>query len=177
MLTEQNVEAELSYAYLHAIATRAEFGCSSAPRCLDDAGVDAQVNEDGRLLAADSIRTSFSLHVQLKATRVAPIEQEGRFSYSLPIRRYDRLRETRLLTPRIMVVLYLPEDPEDWLRHSEDALVAKRCAYWVSLRGAPPSANTGHQTVYVPRAQVFSVASLKEIMTRCSRDEELVYVP
>ena len=137
--------------------------------------MDAQIDEDGRLLSEDSIHSSFALHVQLKATRVTPIEQNGRFSYSLPLHRYNRLRETRVVIPRIMVVLYLPPDPSEWLRHSEEALIARRCAYWVSLRGAPASENAGHQTVYIPRTQLLSVVSLTEIMTRCSRDEEINY--
>jgi hypothetical protein len=158
------------------VATRGGFSCSYAHRHLDDAGVDAQIHEDGRQLAPDSIHTSFALHVQLKATRVAPAEQGGRFSFSLPLRQYNRLRETRLASARILVVLYLPADPADWLRHSEDALVARRCAYWVSLRGAAASANDAAQTVYIPRQQVVSVEALTEVMTRCSRDEEILYV-
>ena len=152
MLKEQDIEAELSYAYLHAVATRGGFSCQYSNRHLDNAGVDALIHEDARLLAPDSIHASFALHVQLKATRVPPIEQRGRFSFSLPLGQYNRLRETRLVTPRLLVVLYLPESPEDWLRHSEEALISKRCAYWVSLRGAPASANETAQTVYIPRA-------------------------
>jgi hypothetical protein len=176
MLTEQNIEAELSYAYLHAVATRGGFSCSYTHRHLDDVGVDAQIHEDGRFLATDSIHSSFALHVQLKATRVPPIEQDGRFSFSLPLRQYNKLRETRLASARILVVLLLPPDPVDWLRHSEDALIAKRCAYWVSLRGAMPSANDTAQTVYLPRQQVLSAESLTAVMTRCSRNEEMPYV-
>jgi hypothetical protein len=175
VLSEQNIEAELSYAYLHAIATRGGFSCSYSHRHLDDVGVDAQIHEDGRMLAADSIHASFALHVQLKATRIVPIEQEGKYSFSLPLRQYNRLRETRLVIPRILVVLYFPADPAEWLRHSEDALIAKRCAYWVSLRNAPASENVGNQTVYIPRAQVLSITALTDIMTRCSRDEEINY--
>jgi hypothetical protein len=176
MLNEQNIEAELSYAYIHAVATRGGFACSYTHRHLDDVGVDAQVHEDGRQLAPDSIHTSFALHVQLKATRVPPLEQGGRFSFSLPVRQYNRLRETRLASARILVVLYLPPDPAEWLRHSEEGMVARRCAYWVSLRGAAASGNDTTQTVYVPRAQVLSVVALTEIMTLCSRDEEIPYV-
>jgi hypothetical protein len=128
------------------------------------------------MLSDDSIHTSFALHVQLKATRVPPVEQNGRFSFSLPLHRYNRLRETRIVIPRIMVVLYLPSDATEWLQHTEDALVAKRCAYWVSLRSAPRSENTGHQTIYIPRTQLMSIAALTEIMTRCSRDEDMNYV-
>jgi hypothetical protein len=176
MLTDLDIESELSYAYLHAIATRGGFSCTYTHRHLDGAGVDAMVYEDGRQLANDSIHTSFALHVQLKATRVNPIEQNGRYSFSLPLKQYNKLRQTGLATARVLVVFYLPPDPAEWLRHSEDALVTKRCAYWVSLRGAAASANETTQTVYIPRNQRLSVEALIEIMTRCSRDEELPYV-
>lgn len=85
MLTQQNIEAELSYAYLHAIATRGGFACEYAHRHLDDAGVDAIVREDGRRLAPDSVWTSFELHVQLKATFQSAVEQDRRYSYSVTI--------------------------------------------------------------------------------------------
>jgi Domain of unknown function (DUF4365) len=137
--------------------------------------VDAQIHEDGRLLAADSVHAAFALHVQLEATRIVPVELNGRYSFSLPLRQYNRLRETRVVNPRLLVVLYLPPDPAQWLLHTEDALIARRCAYWVGLRGAPASPNDATQTVYLPRAQVLSIASLTEIMTRCSRDEEFNY--
>ena len=71
------------------------------------------------------------------------------------------------------MILYLPADATEWVRHSEDGLVAKRCAYWVSLRNAPESANPKHQTVYVPRRQILSVEALTGLMTRFSRREEI----
>jgi hypothetical protein len=175
VLTQANIEAELSYAYLLAVAVRGGFACAYADRHQDAAGVDAVVREDGRRLAADSILTSFSVDIQLKATFQQPIEQEARFSNGLTVPRYDKLRNTHVQAPRLLVVLYLPEDAADWLRHSEDGLVAKRCAYWVSLRGAPDSANPKHQTVYVPRKQRLSVEGLTDLMARFSRREAISY--
>ena len=70
---------------------------------------------------------------------------------------------------------FLPEKPEEWLQHSEDALIAKRCAYWVSLRGAAASAKEKYQTVYIPRPQLLPVETLTTLMTRCSRGEEINY--
>jgi hypothetical protein len=174
VLTVQNIEAELSYAYLHAVATRAGFACEYTGRHLDGAGY-AQIHEDGRLLAVDSRLRAFTLHVQLKATRVQPIEQAGRFSFSLAVGQYDRLRSHMLAIPRILVVLYLPADPADWLHHSGDGLIARRCAYWVTLLGAADSPNEATQTVYVPHHQPLSPDGLTDIMTRCSREEELLY--
>lgn len=175
MLSVQNIESELSYAYLHALASRAGFACGYTTRHLDGAGVDAVISEDNRRLSPDSQLFSFDVHVQLKATTQIPVEQRGRFSFSLKIPQYNRLRNTNVNSPRILVVLYLPPEEVDWLSHSEEYLVSRRCAYWVSLRNAPESQNAEYQTVYVPRNQVLSISSLTELMTRFSRREEINY--
>lgn len=175
MLSAQNIEAELSYAYLHAVASQAGFACEYTTRHMDSAAIDAIIREDGRFLAADSVLASFEVHLQLKATYQQLKEVEGNWSFSLPLHQYNRLREERVQNPRILVVMQLPSNPEEWLQHSEDARVAKRCAYWVSLRGAPDSDNDRGQTVYLPRAQVLSPASLTVLMTRFSRREVIPY--
>src|SRR3954452_9239289 len=50
--------------------------------------------------------------------------------------------------------------PEEWLHISEEALIARRCAYWVSLRGASASPNRESQTVYIPRPNLLSAQGL-----------------
>lgn len=173
MLTEQNIEAELSYAYLHAIASRAGFICESAGRHTDEAGVDAVLRVKGKL-AADSILTQFPVDVQLKATRQVPIEHNGKYSHSLKVKNFNELRSTNTGAPQLLVVLFLPSDSGEWLVHSEERLVTKRCAYWVSLRGAPGT-DRDSKTVYIPRSQVLSVESLRALMIRFSRREVLEY--
>jgi hypothetical protein len=174
LLSVQNILSELSYAYVHAVASRCGFICEYTGRHTDEAGVDAMIRVRGRL-AADSALTQFTAEVQLKATCAAPIEQDGRFSFRLRLKNYNELRSTTTVAPQVLVVLYLPEDAEEWLSHSEDALIARRCAYWVSLRSAPESSNRDSQTVYIPRANAVSVASLRELMTRFSRQERIEY--
>ena len=176
MLTQQNIEAELSYAYLHAVATKAGFSCEYRPRHLDDAGVDATITEHGRKLANDSVLTSFSMDAQLKATYRELPEEHRRISYSLTVPHYDKLRITNIAAPRILILMRLPQDPEEWLQITEESLVAKRCAYWLSLRGAPESTNTRDQTVYIPRDNLLSPQGLTNLMTRVSRREEIPYV-
>ena len=175
MLSEQNIEAELSYAYLHAVASKAGFACEYTTRHMDSVAVDAIVREEGRFLSTDSVLGSFEAHLQLKATYQRLKEIEGRWSFSLPIHQYNRLRESRVQNSRILVVLQLPPNPEEWLRHSEESLVARQCAYWVSLRGAPASTNDTEQTVYIPRSQLLSPDNLNDLMTRFSRREVIPY--
>lgn len=177
VMTEENIKAELSYAYLHAIASRAGFSCAISNRHGDNAGIDAVISAYGQL-APDSTLTDFSLEVQLKATakpRRTTKQRPDRFSHVLEVPHYDKLRKTTTEAQRIMVVLYLPKQDHLWLNHSEYALVARRCAYWVSLRGAAASSNNSNQTVYVPTMNVFSVTALRTLMTRLSREERIDY--
>lgn len=174
MLTDQNIESELSYAYLHAIASRGWIICESAGRHTDEAGVDAVLRVKG-MLDLDSILTQFTVDVQLKATKKIPIEQNERYSYSIKVKNYNELRSTNTGAPHLLVVLYLPADANTWLDHSEECLVTRRCAYWVSLRGAPET-DQDSKTVYIPKSNVLSVESLRVLMTRFSKLEVLDHV-
>jgi hypothetical protein len=171
LLTENNIKAELSYAYLHAVASRA--GCEAVitGRLRDSAGVDAVISAK-ELYASDSIWTEFSIDVQLKATSGDPHPDEhDRFPFRLELDHYDKLRHTGRQTALLLVVLFLPPDKAQWLVHSADCLISRRCAYWVSLRGAPESINQTSQTVYLPLANLFSVEGLRAVMTQVSRGD------
>ena len=121
-------------------------------------------------------RQEVDLKVQLKATVKTPVTVGDCFSYSLSgIKRYDDLRTDAISTPRILVVLFLPPDGKDWLSHTEESLMLRNCAYWVSLRGAHPSSNTTAQTVYLPRDQKFNPDGLIEILAQVSKNEFPVY--
>ena len=174
MLTDQNIESELSYAYLHAIASRGGIICESTGRHSDEAGVDAVLRVKGRL-AQESVLTQFTVEVQLKATKMVPVEQDGKYSYSLKVKNYDELRSTNTGAPQLLVVLFLPADAETWLTHDEDCLVARRCAYWLSVRGTAETAHDS-RTVYIPRTNLLSVDALRTLMTRFSKQEPLDYV-
>ncbi|MGO8117030.1 DUF4365 domain-containing protein [Rhizobium leguminosarum] len=169
-LTSQNIESELSYAYLHAVASAAGMACEICGRHEDNAGADARIVawapfKDG------GYRTEVELKIQLKATVKTPTMIGDQFSYAFKgIRRYDDLRAESLTIPRILVVLFLPSDTKEWIGHSEEALLLRRCAYWVSLRGAKASTNDTTQTIYIPPSQKFDVEGLGELMASLSRD-------
>jgi len=73
-------------------------------------------------------------------------------------------------------VLFLPRDAQEWLNHSKDELALRKCAYWVSLRGAPDTMNSTSVMVRIPKDQAFSPASLKEIMARVARRDVPAWV-
>jgi hypothetical protein len=170
MLSENDIKAELSYAYLHAVAAHAGFACCQTFRHLDGAGVDAQVDVKRRL-HAESLFVGFSLHFQLKATSREPRVVRRHCAHHLEIPQYDKVRTTEAMTPRFMVLFELPERVEEWLNVSADQLVARRCARWVSLRGAPATENSATIAVHVPIDNVLTPESLLEIATRVSLGE------
>ncbi len=174
-MTENDIMAELSYAYLHAVAARAGFGCHTGGRIDDAASVDALIRVDEKL-SSDSILWNFAIEVQLKATQKTLAESNGKYGYFFNgIDRYDRLRDPGSPLPKLLVVLILPSDSTQWLTLDENSLIARRCAYWVSLKGAPPSDNSTGQTIAIPRTQILSVEGLRDVALRLSRQEDLVY--
>lgn len=174
-LSSQNVESELSYAYIHAIASVAGVGCSVGTRHEDNAGVDAKLVGWGPF-PGGGYRTEVDIKVQLKATVKQPTLVGDCFSYYFSgIKQYDDLRSAAVSTPRILVVLFLPTDPAEWMSHTEDALLLRRCAYWVSLRNAPASSNGTGQTVYIPKKQKFDANGVIELMSAISRGDVPLY--
>jgi hypothetical protein len=174
-LSFANIESELSYAYLHAVAARAGVACTATGRHEDNAAIDARLTGWGPF-PGGGLRTEVEINVQLKATIRPPVENENTYSYPLSgLSAYDHLRSDAKSTPRLLVVLFLPADQLDWLLHNEDQLAMRRCAYWVSLLGAPDTTNATGVTVYIPKTQVFNSDGLLQIMTRLSRFERLTY--
>jgi len=169
-MTQQEIEAELSYAYRHAVAARAGIACQPATRSFDNVGVDVELMAAGDF-GPDLPREVF-FHVQLKATIERPAVRADKLAYFLRgTEAYDRLRADAVTVPRVLVVLFLPSEPGEWLRQTEQQLALRRCAYWVSLRGAPETSNTGGQTIYLPRSQVLSPRGLLDLAGRMVRGE------
>lgn len=174
-LSSQNIESELSYAYVHAVAAHTGVACGQATRHADNAGIDATLLAYGPFKGGGYL-TEVTLNVQLKATIQKPVKTEKGLAYSLAgLSQYDDLRSLTIGVPRILVVLFLPKERADWLTHTEDELILKKCAYWVSLRGAPESANTTAQTIYLPENQKFNPSGLQTLLSRLSHRDIPTY--
>lgn len=169
MLTENQIKEQLSYAFVHAVASRVGITCGPA-HGPDMDSVDVNLGAIGKL-ENDSVLNSPRLDLQLKAT--AGILGNGdEFSFPLPIKNYNDLRLPRH-TPCLLVVFEMPENPEYWLSQSPDALITRHCGYWCSLRNMPPVENATIKTIRVKRSRILTPESLRELMVRISRCEEL----
>jgi hypothetical protein len=94
------------------------------------------------------------------------------WAYDLDVKSYRDLIATEYQVPRVLLVVRVPADVQDWMVHSEDQLVLRRCGYWHSLRGAPPTLNTSTTRVQILRANVFDATALTALMTDVARGVE-----
>ncbi|MHB8260653.1 MAG: DUF4365 domain-containing protein [Bacteroidia bacterium] len=168
MLTRNQIESELSLAYLQAVAANEGFAVD-VPH-IDSDSVDAVIAGKGKV-DVTSTKHSPKIEVQLKATFNA-IVNDGNIAYSLTIKNYDDLRVDTVL-PRLLVLLVLPQQQIDWLIHQPDKLILQKCAYYLNLKGLPTSVNAGHQTVYIPTLNMLTPAALKDLMIKASKLEDL----
>jgi Domain of unknown function (DUF4365) len=170
-LSEQDVESELSYAYLHAVASHASMSCHPSNRHQDNAGIDAMITAWGPF-GTSSLRNEIDIKVQLKATVETLPTVNGKMSYFFRgAGQYADLITRRVATPRLLVVLCLPRDRIEWLTIGQESLALKRCAFWVSLRDAQPSTNPSGQTIRIPCDQILDAAALRVLAAAVAANE------
>jgi hypothetical protein len=157
---------KFSDAYLQAVAAAA--GCGLARPDPDDDSIDW-------ILLAPGLRDTPRrprLEVQLKCS-ARDIVREANLHFPLEIKNYNDLRETGLFAPRILIVLTVPENLEDWLIQTEQEMIVRHCAYWVSLCGMLETRNLTTVTVRLPRNQLFTPAALQQMMRRINDEGTL----
>lgn len=152
LLALTDIEDVLSEVYVSAIAARAGYTFSKPN--LDRDSVDLTISAGGRQRP--------KLDLQLKGTVNLDASVEL-MPFSLKLKNYNDLRESTQV-PRILVVVRLPKDANQWLSVSADELILRHCAYWLSLRDAPEVDVEQAKTVYVPSNNRFDIEALSVLM-------------
>jgi hypothetical protein len=157
---DQNTQKELfSNVFIQAVAAVAGYACYKPQP--DTESVDWGIAAIG---GGGSIKSP-RLELQLKCTAQDCLAGDA-LRYPLKTKNYEELSSDNYLVPRILAVVLVPEEIGEWMGQSEEQLVLRRCAYWVSLRGMAATKNTGKVTVTIPRSQQFTVDALVAMMTR-----------
>jgi hypothetical protein len=170
MLTDNDIKEELSYAYVHAVASRAGFTCERPPK--DRGSVDVVIRTEGGM-QDDVVLQHTVLQAQLKATsQIGNVN--GQFSFPLSIKNYDELRG-RSMAARLLIVFVMPDDPMAWLTVDRETLIARRCAYWCNLKGEPAVDNETSRSVRIRTANLFTPEGLKALMMKLCMQEEIGY--
>ncbi|HYT90311.1 MAG TPA: DUF4365 domain-containing protein [Gemmataceae bacterium] len=160
--TNQRQEA-LSRAYVRAIAAQAGVICGELGQ---DYGIDMYLRTVP-VMGQRYIDMGDQLDLQLKSS-TRPRVSETEVVHDLEVRAYDVLRATTLGCPRLLVLLVLPEDESQWLSQSVEELILRRCAFWMSLRGAPATPNQATIRISIPGTNLFSVDAVRRLMQQLS---------
>jgi hypothetical protein len=161
VLIRSHRQEALSRAYIHAIAGSCGLSCSFRDF---DYGIDMTVHE---IKERDSryFETGVRIDIQAKSC-TAPLAADAPIVYDLEVRSYDILRESSETSPRILVLLTLPSDEQDWTAQDDDGLTLRKCAYWMSLWGMPETSNVNTVRLKIPRTNVFSAPALRELINK-----------
>lgn len=157
MTTDPDRMEALSRAYAHAVAAACGLTCSERPQ---DFGIDLSLHEVSEQDGLYS-ESGFDLDVQLKSTTRA-IETAAGIGYDLDVWAYDLLRRPTEKN-RILLVLTLPPDPDEWVRVRRSRLDIRGAMYWASLRDRPAVPNRRSIRVTIPRRQLFTPKELDRI--------------
>ena len=162
-LTREHRQEDLSFAYISAVVANAGYNCSPPQR--HDYGIDIEIGcvEKFRKRMRD---TGHRLHIQAKASHNFTISDDGNcIIYDLKADTYNDLI-LKHGNPVILVLYCMPSDEDGWLSVYEECTTLKHCGYWISLRGMPASINKTTKRIEIPKEQMFTDKSLKDIMDR-----------
>ncbi|MCU0549313.1 MAG: DUF4365 domain-containing protein [Leptolyngbya sp. Prado105] len=162
-------QEEFSYAYLDAIAAVAGYALQVKGRALDNAGIDISVEVPGEIGRVLSPR----FDAQVKCISDSSIIRDEFVHYALAVHNYRRLIHPNPSCHQLLILVFVPRDTANWLDITEDQTLLKKCAYWISLKGAPPTQNTETITVQVPRKNLLTPNTLQTIMQTIAEGEAL----
>lgn len=170
MLNDNKIKEELSLAYIMAVAAVGRFATEFTR--VDYDSVDLTVKYNGWIIPTDETTLySPKIELQVKASTNLDIRNEHIY-FPLPIKNYNDLR-ARSGNPRLLVILDLPAEKADWLKHTQSELVLKRCAYYLNLDNAPKTENNTSVTVQVPLTNILSPEALHQLMVKAAKEETL----
>ncbi len=149
---------EFSFAYVHSVVSKAGY-CINYPR--KDRGIDINVYDSNEIVKLD---------IQVKC-RENEILHGNNYHVSLKAPHYNKLcvPQGSTSTDRILVVVFVPNNCDDWCYHTEEELILRRCGYWLSLQGKPKTSNTSTKTICIPKQNVFNVEALKNMMDNIAK--------
>ena len=153
-MNRNRAQEQFSFAYITAVASQAQVQVEI--RRLDDDGIDGEFISD----RDSEPRIDF----QAKSTN-PDVERPSHLAYPLKVSNYNDLVK-RTTAPRILIVMIVPRNVDAWLQQNTEGMLARRCAYWHTLRGQPPSGNSSRETITIPKAQIFSPQALTELVAK-----------
>lgn len=161
-MVDTNMMERFSLAYLEAVASQA--GCWIADPRIDRNSVDGVLMGE-----VNGLPSAFGF--QAKATS-QDILRGDHLNFRLPIGDYNHLKLPARFQ-RILIVLRMPNETEDWLNQTDEELCMRHCAYWSSLIDESEVPNTSNIRVHIPLTNMFNSESLTGLMNKAAAGEPL----
>ena len=160
---------QFSEAFVCAIVAQA--GCNHSKPVVDDHSIDLNLSKN-MPEQPDFLLFDPMICIQLKSTAVSEITGDT-LKFRLKMKNYNDLRKCHLQKPRILVVVCIPDNSEDWIDYHKDSLILYRNSFWISLDGRPEISNTTSVTLDIPVAQRFDAKILSEMMEKVAKGEKI----
>jgi hypothetical protein len=161
MITQQHTQESLSRAYIHAIA--------------GSAGVNLHVSRefdygfDGTFRPVvvrgnRRVESGFPVDFQLKCTRKWSHEAD-QVAYSIETKTYNDLvsREPEGIGA-LLILLCVPDNPDEWVEVSEDYITMRRCCYYTVLSGVPVTNEESRKRIFIARTNVLTPDALIRLL-------------
>jgi len=162
-MDDNHRKEKLSDAYVRAIAAVGGYTISFPEPDLDSVDITINKPYDKN---PDVMYRRAKLDIQLKSTSVIHTDKNNNIVFDLSLKNYNDLRE-RTFAPRILVVLQLPKNIEEWLTQEyHQYLSIQNCGYYLSLKGMCDVPNSDTVRVKIPKENVFSINTLNELMNK-----------
>lgn len=157
-LASNEAQQQFSLAFTHAIVASAR--CTVSNIVSDVEGIDYTI----RQVARHKRHSRAIVDVQMKCTYQDVLKDDG-VHWKLLKDHYDALRDEETYVHKILVVLVVPRDHQDWLVSDEQGMLLRKAAYWANLEGLP-EITADSKTVVLPRENRFTVEQLLGILQR-----------
>lgn len=172
MITTQHIEEDLSKAYVMAIGAKAGYSVD-----LDrshDYTVDGTFHE---IIIFENQRneSGYSIDFQLKASKNCIIEKDY-IKYDFDANTYNyflRRVNSKNSTPFILILLVLPDKPEEWLNITEESLILKKACYWYKMEKQEATLNKNSKRIYISKNNLLTPDSLQTLFKQV-KDGELM---
>lgn len=167
MITRDHAQEGLSRAYIHAVSAAArvnaalnsefDYGFDGFFNMVIDRGIDTDRKHHERFIN-DGYPISFQLKCSWTWTETA-----DHINWNIKTKTYNDL-VYRNSSPggvrAVLILMCLPRNEIDWLAQDEDSLLLRRCCYYQFLTGPLVPNDNSTKLISIPRANVFSPASL-----------------
>jgi hypothetical protein len=165
-ISKTKQQEQFSIAYIRAIAAAAGYALEEIT--VDEDSVDCSITQRGNENKFPMIE---SLRVQLKCTYAHKPNSEY-LTYPLSVKNYNDLRRN-CMNPRILVILHIPENFEQWIQQNDNSITLNHLSYWLSIKGMPETQNKGTVSIDIPSTQKLTIEVVRNLMNKLANGEDI----